>query len=45
MGLQEEVVELRHQVERLSLFHEVGKALFSTLDLQKNPPDHHGEDQ
>ncbi len=35
MGLQEEVTELRQQVERLSLFHEVGKALFSTLDLQK----------
>jgi diguanylate cyclase (GGDEF)-like protein len=35
MGPQEEVVELKHQVERLSLFHEVGKALFSTLDLQK----------
>ena len=35
MGAQEEVAELKHQVERLSLFHEVGKALFSTLDLQK----------
>ena len=35
MGLREEVAELKHQVERLSLFHEVGKALFSTLDLQK----------
>jgi diguanylate cyclase (GGDEF)-like protein len=35
MDLQEEVIELRQQVERLSLFHEVGKALFSTLDLQK----------
>ena len=35
MGPQEEVAELKHQVERLSLFHEVGKALFSTLDLQK----------
>jgi diguanylate cyclase (GGDEF)-like protein len=35
MGLQEQVAELQHQVERLSLFHEVGKALFSTLDLQK----------
>jgi diguanylate cyclase (GGDEF)-like protein len=35
MRLREEVAELKHQVERLSLFHEVGKALFSTLDLQK----------
>ena len=35
MGLQEEVAELKQQVERLSLFHEIGKALFSTLDLQK----------
>ena len=35
MGPEEEVSELRRQVERLSLFHEVGKALFSTLDLQK----------
>ena len=35
MDLQEEVLELRQQVQRLSLFHEVGKALFSTLDLQK----------
>src|SRR5579862_1748389 len=35
MGPQEEILELRRQVERLSLFHEVGKALFSTLDLQK----------
>ena len=35
MDPQEEVIELRQQVERLSLFHEVGKALFSTLDLQK----------
>ncbi len=35
MDLQEEVIELRQQVQRLSLFHEVGKALFSTLDLQK----------
>jgi diguanylate cyclase (GGDEF)-like protein len=31
----EEVAELKQQVERLSLFHEIGKALFSTLDLQK----------
>ena len=35
MTPQEEVAELKRQVERLSLFHEVGKALFSTLDLQK----------
>jgi diguanylate cyclase (GGDEF)-like protein len=35
MELREEVAELKQQVERLSLFHEVGKALFSTLDLQK----------
>jgi diguanylate cyclase (GGDEF)-like protein len=35
MSSEEEVVELKRQVERLSLFHEVGKALFSTLDLQK----------
>src|SRR5713101_3087833 len=31
----EEIAELKRQVERLSLFHEVGKALASTLDLQK----------
>jgi diguanylate cyclase (GGDEF)-like protein len=35
MDPQEEIAELKRQVERLSLFHEVGKALFSTLDLQK----------
>ncbi|MGA2987499.1 MAG: sensor domain-containing diguanylate cyclase [Terriglobia bacterium] len=35
MGKEEEINELKRQVERLSLFHEVGKALFSTLDLQK----------
>lgn len=35
MTPEAEVIELRRQVERLSLFHEVGKALFSTLDLQK----------
>src|SRR5579862_7658801 len=35
MGPQEEILELKRQVARLSLFHEVGKALFSTLDLQK----------
>jgi diguanylate cyclase (GGDEF)-like protein len=32
---EDQVGELRRQVERLSLFHEVGKALASTLDLQK----------
>ncbi len=35
MDPREENAELKRQVERLSLFHEVGKALFSTLDLQK----------
>ena len=30
-----EVAELKNQIERLSLFHEVGKTLASTLDLQK----------
>ncbi len=35
MDSQEEIAELKRQVARLSLFHEVGKALFSTLDLQK----------
>ena len=35
MDAQDDVLELKRQVERLSLFHEVGKALFSTLDLQK----------
>ncbi len=35
MGPQEQIAELKRQVERLSLFHEVGKALASTLDLQK----------
>src|SRR5574337_1115044 len=35
MNPHEEISELKRQVERLSLFHEVGKALFSTLDLQK----------
>lgn len=35
MGHEEEIAELRRQVDRLALFHEVGKALFSTLDLQK----------
>jgi diguanylate cyclase (GGDEF)-like protein len=35
MDPREEVAELKHQIARLSLFHEVGKALFSTLDLKK----------
>ncbi len=35
MDPREEVAELKRQVERLSLFHEVGKTLASTLDLQK----------
>ncbi len=35
MGSQEEITELKRQVERLSLFHDVGKALASTLELQK----------
>ena len=35
MDPHEEIIELRRQVERLSLFHEVGKTLASTLDLQK----------
>jgi diguanylate cyclase (GGDEF)-like protein len=35
MGPQDEITYLKRQVERLALFHEVGKALFSTLDLQK----------
>ncbi|HUU12659.1 MAG TPA: diguanylate cyclase [Terriglobia bacterium] len=35
MDNKEEIVELKRQIERLSLFHEVGKALASTLDLQK----------
>src|SRR5713101_7947164 len=35
MGSQEEIRELKRQVERLSLFHDVGKALASTLELQK----------
>jgi diguanylate cyclase (GGDEF)-like protein len=35
MGSEDQIVELKRQVERHSLFHEVGKALFSTLDLQK----------
>src|ERR1700680_558090 len=35
MSQEEEIVDLKRQVERLSLFHEVGKTLASTLDLQK----------
>ncbi len=35
MDPREELNELRRQVERLSLFHEVGKTLAATLDLQK----------
>jgi len=35
MEPQEELSKLRQQVQRLSLFHELGRALFSTLDLQK----------
>jgi diguanylate cyclase (GGDEF)-like protein len=35
MDPHEEIAELKRQVERLSLFHEVGKTLASTLDLQK----------
>ena len=35
MEPQEEITELKRQIERLSLFHEIGKALASTLDLQK----------
>jgi diguanylate cyclase (GGDEF)-like protein len=35
MEPQEEIAELRRQIARLSLFHEIGKALASTLDLQK----------
>ncbi len=35
MEPHEEILELRRQVERLSLFHEIGKALASTIDLQK----------
>jgi diguanylate cyclase (GGDEF)-like protein len=35
MEPHDEIAELRRQVERLSLFHEVGKTLASTLDLQK----------
>ena len=35
MDQDREITELKSQIERLSLFHEVGKTLASTLDLQK----------
>src|SRR3989304_3172529 len=35
MEPHEEIAELKRQIERLSVFHEVGKSLASTLDLQK----------
>jgi diguanylate cyclase (GGDEF)-like protein len=35
MDPREEIAELKRQIERLSLFHEIGKSLASTLDLQK----------
>jgi diguanylate cyclase (GGDEF)-like protein len=35
METHEEIAELKRQIERLSLFHEIGKSLASTLDLQK----------
>ena len=35
MDPYDQIAELKRQVERLSLFHEVGKTLASTLDLQK----------
>ncbi|HEV2233234.1 MAG TPA: diguanylate cyclase [Terriglobia bacterium] len=35
MDRETEIAELKSQIERLSLFHEVGKTLASTLDLQK----------
>jgi diguanylate cyclase (GGDEF)-like protein len=35
MDRPDEVAQLELQVQRLALFHEVGKALASTLDLQK----------
>ena len=34
-ALEEEVLHLRREVKRLSLFHEVGKELASTLDLSR----------
>jgi diguanylate cyclase (GGDEF)-like protein len=35
MDPHEEIAELKRQIERLSLFHDIGKTLASTLDLQK----------
>jgi len=35
MDSQAEIAELKSQIERLSVFHEVGKTLASTLELQK----------
>src|SRR4030095_15071738 len=35
MPTQEEIKELEKKVEELSIFHQVGKALTSTLDLQE----------
>lgn len=35
MEPHEEIAELKRQIERLSVFHEIGKALASTIDLQK----------
>src|SRR3990172_5821383 len=35
MEPHEEIVELKRQIERLTVFHEIGKALASTIDLQK----------
>jgi diguanylate cyclase (GGDEF)-like protein len=35
MEPHEEIAELKRQIERLSLFHDIGKTLASTLDLQK----------
>ena len=34
-GLEEEAAHLRREVARLSLFHEVGKELASSLDLDR----------
>ena len=35
MEPHEEIAELKRQIERLTVFHEIGKALASTIDLQK----------
>src|SRR4030042_6411150 len=35
MEPHEEMAELKRQIERLTVFHEIGKALASTIDLQK----------